>query len=124
MFGFYTPIVLLQAFCVYHAYRNRAEQRWFWFILLLPFVGSMVYLFYHFYNRQNINTLAETVKGVVNSNYKIEQFEKAHRFADTLTNRLNLAEAYVQIGRHDEAIGLYRESLVGFMSDDVSIRMK
>jgi hypothetical protein len=124
MFGFYTPIVLLQAFCVYHAYRNRAEQRWYWFILLFPFIGSLIYLFHFFYNRQNIETLAESVKGVVNSNYKIEQFEKAHVFADTLTNRLNLAEAYLQVARNEEAITLYRESLIGFMSDDVSLRMK
>lgn len=124
MFGFYTPILLLQAFCIYHAYRNRVEQRWYWFILLFPFIGAMIYLFHHFYNRQNVNTLAETVKGVVNSNYKIEQFEKAHRFSDTLTNRINLADAYLQVGRNEEAIALYRESLTGFMADDVHLRMK
>lgn len=124
MIGFYTPIVLLQAFCLYHAYNNNAEHRWYWFILIFPGFGCALYLFHHFSNRKSINTLAESVKGVVNNNYRIEQLEKAYRFSDNLANQISLADAYVDYKRYDEAIKLYQASLTGFMSDDPSLRMK
>lgn len=124
MLRFFTPLLLLQAFCIYHAYRNHADQRWYWFILLFPGIGSAFYLFHHFYNRSNLNSISETVKEVVYSNYRIEQLEKAYRFSDNLKNRINLADAYVEYQRYNDAIKLYQESLDGIMADDVDIKMK
>ena len=124
MFGFYTPILLLQAFCAYHAYRYNAERRWYWLILFFPGIGCLIYLYHHFYNRRSIDTLAESVKVVVNSNYKIEKLERAYKFSDSITNRVNLADAYLEIGRYDDAIVLYVASLSGFMADDPALNMK
>lgn len=124
MVGFYSLIVLLQAFCIYHAYSNKEEQRWYWFILLFPGIGCGLYLYHSFYNRQNISSISETVKTVVNSNHKLEQLEKAFRFSDNITNRLNLADGYVSFGRNAEAIELYKGALLGFMADDPAVRMK
>lgn len=123
MIGFYTPILILQAFCLYHAYRNNSMQSWFWLILLLPGIGCAIYLYHHFFNRSNIETLAEGVKTVVNSNYKLEQLERAHRQSDNITTKTNLAGAYVAYGRFDEAISLYKECLTGFMADDPTLQM-
>ena len=124
MIGFYTPLLALQAFCLYHAYRNHVEQRWYWFIIFFPGIGCAMYLYHNFYSRRSIETIAEGVKGVVNSNYKIEQLEKALRFSDNITNKTNLADAYVTYGRYDEALVLYKECLAGFMADDPVIRIK
>ncbi|WP_333820220.1 tetratricopeptide repeat protein [Ohtaekwangia sp.] len=124
MIGFYSPLLILQAFCLYHAYSNRAEQRWYWLIVLFPGIGCAIYLYHSFYNRRSIETIAEGVKGVVNSNYKIEQLEKALRFSDNVTNKVNLADAYAANGRYDEALALYQECLTGFMADDPVIRIK
>jgi hypothetical protein len=124
MFGLYTPVLILQAFCLYHAYRNNSEQRWYWLILFIPVIGCALYLYHHFYSRNSIQNIAEGVKGIVNTNYKIEQLEKAYRFSNNLTNRVNLADAYVAYGRYAEAVDLYKESLTGFMADDPTLRMK
>jgi hypothetical protein len=61
-------------------------------------------MYHNFYNRNNINTIAEGVKEVVNSNYKIEQLEKALQFSDNITNKTNLADAYVGNNRYTDAI--------------------
>jgi hypothetical protein len=124
MIGFYTPVLILQAFCLYHAYRNNSMQTWFWLILLLPGIGCAIYLYHHFFNKSNIETLAEGVKNVVNTNYKLEQLERAHRLSDNITTKTNLAAAYVAYGRFDEAIALYKECLSGFMADDPILQMK
>jgi hypothetical protein len=124
MFEFYTPVFVLQAFCLYHAYRHSSEQRWYWLILFIPVIGCALYLYHHFYSRSSVQNIAEGVKVIVNSNYKLEQLEKAYRFSNNLTNRVNLADAYVNHGRYPEAIDLYKESLTGFMADDPVLRMK
>ncbi|HLT74955.1 MAG TPA: hypothetical protein VKZ68_07705 [Ohtaekwangia sp.] len=124
MLGFYTPVLILQALCLYHAYQKRAEQRWYWFILLFPVVGCIIYIFHHFGNRSNLERVAEGVKVVVNSNYKIQQLEKQLRHSDTAACRIQLADAYVDISRIDEAIALYQQTLTGFMADDPVVRMK
>jgi hypothetical protein len=124
MYGFYTPVLLLQAFCVFHAYRSNAEQRWYWLIIFFPLIGCVIYLFHNFYNRNTVSSITEGVKEVVNSNYRIEQLEKALRFSDNVTNKINLADAYVTYGRYKDAIDLYRDCLKGFMADDPPLRMK
>jgi len=124
MLGLFTPILLLQAFCVYHAYRNNVEQRWYWLILFLPLFGCIIYLVQNFNSASTIKSLEENVKAAVISNYKTEQMEKALRFSDSVRNKINLADEYVSIGRYVEAIQLYESSLQGFMSDDPSLKMK
>ncbi len=124
MYGLYTPIFVLQAFCIYHAYRNNAEQRWYWLIVFIPLIGCIIYLLRNFNNRATLNTLKENVKEVVISNYRVEQLEKALRFSESLKNKVNLADAYVEVGRYKEAIALFSDCLQGFMSDDPSLQMK
>lgn len=124
MYGFYTPVLILQAICLFHAYKNRSEQRWYWVIIFFPAVGCAIYLYYNFYNRKNIQTLAEGVKGAINSNYKLEQLEKAVRFSNNFSNKMNLADAYISYGRYEEAIVQYSECLTGFMAEDPTLNMK
>lgn len=124
MYSLYTPIFALQAFCVYHAYRNNAEQRWYWLIIFFPLVGCIIYLIHNLGHRSTINTLKENVKEVVISNYRVEQLEKALRFNPSLKNKLNFADACVEIGRYQDAIALYSDCLQGFMADDPFIQIK
>jgi hypothetical protein len=124
MFGFYTPILILQAFCIYHAYQNHTDQKWYWLIIFFPGFGCLFYLFHHFYNRNTITNVTEGVKGVVNSNYRLEQLEKALRFNDSLKNKIALADAYMQYARYKDAVKLYSDCLSGFMADDPGLRTK
>lgn len=124
MVRFYTPVLILQAVTLYLAYRNNAEQRWYWFIIFVPGLGSFLYLFDQYYSRKNISSFTETIKEVVNSNHKTEQLEEALRFSDNTKNKLNLADAYMEIGRYTDAIQLYQSTLTGFMQDDPDVRMK
>jgi len=46
------------------------------------------------------------------------------RFSDNTKNKLNLAAAYMEIGRYADAARLYESTLTGFMEDDPGVRMK
>ena len=95
MLRFYTPILILQIFCLYHAYKSNSQQKWYWLIIFFPFFGSLLYLFDTFYTRGNIRSLTEGVKGMMNSNYRLEQLERELKFSDNVSNRVNLADAYI-----------------------------
>lgn len=107
MFRFYTPILILQVFCIYHAYKTGRGQTWYYLIVFLPVIGCALYLYDTFATRKNLEDLSEGLKQTVNSNRKIELLEKKRALADTTNNRMKLADAYLEIGRIDDAIELY-----------------
>ena len=123
-FGYYTPVLILQAFCLYHAYKNSHEQKWFWIILFFPVIGGLIYLYHHFYSRRAVSDLTENLKGVFNSNYNIDKLEKEYRFNNSFANRVNLADAYVTVGRYADAVPLYQDCLKGFKADDPALLKK
>lgn len=113
-----TPLLFLQGFCIYHAYTHKADWRWYLLILFLPFIGCIIYLYVHFVNKQNINTVSKGVKSVMNTNYELEQLEKQMEFSDTIQNKTLVADKYVELERYPEAITLYESCLEGFNHSD------
>ena len=123
MFRLFPIILILEVFCLYHAYKNRADQKWFWFIIFFPMLGCIFYLYHHFYSKDNIKNVAEGVKGVVNKNYEVEKLEKEVQFSNTIKNKINLADKYAADGRTSEAIELYLSCLEGFNADNTAVKM-
>ncbi len=124
MYGYYTPILLLQAFCLYHAYRNNTHQKWLWLIIFIPLIGCLIYLYDNFASRGNLEDVQEGVKTMVNSNYQINKLEKEIKYAPTVSNKVKLADAYVQHQRYAEAIPLYQSCLQGLYADDAHLTKK
>lgn len=121
---YYSVIIILQAFCLYHAYKNNNQQKWYWLIIFLPVVGCLIYLYDNFYSRRNINNLTEGVKGLVYSNYALEKLEKEVKFSETITNKINLADAYTERGRHAEALQLYESCKSGYYEKNPELLSK
>src|SRR4051812_13448934 len=94
-FGYYTPFLILQAFCLYHAYKNNNQQKWYWIIIFFPVVGCVIYLYDNFYSKHKLQSISEVAKNLVNSNRRIEQLERDVKFNDNVTNKVNLADAYM-----------------------------
>lgn len=124
MFRLFAPVLLLEAFCLYHAYKNKKDRMWYWIILLLPLIGSIIYLFDNVFNQINSNAINDELKSLVNSNRKVQHLEKALQFADTIVNKTALADEYVRLARYTEAIALYGSCLEGYNADDPDILVK
>ena len=124
MLRFYAPILLLQGFCLYHAYKNNTQQKWFWLIIIFPLVGSLIYLYYHFSGKINIDNITEGVKEALDSNYKMEKLEKENRFADTAANKIKLGDQYMQKERYKDALEMYESCLNGIYDDDPELMRK
>ncbi len=124
MLGYYTPVLILQALCLYHAYKNNNQQKWYWLILFFPVFGCLIYLYENFYSKRLISNLSEGVKALGNSNHRVEQLERQVKFNDSYTNKVNLADAYMRVQRYVEAVNLYEGCLEGFMAEDPVLLMK
>ncbi len=122
--GYYTLILGLQGFCLFHAYKNDNQQKWFWIIIFIPLIGCLIYLYENFYSRPNINNITEGVKGLVYNNYAVEKLEKEVKYSETITNKTNLADAYLERGRYDEALNLYENCKKGYNDKNPDLMRK
>ena len=122
--NYYYFILGIQGICLFHAYKNDSAQKWYWIIIFLPFIGCLIYAYENFYNRTSISDLTEGVKGLVYTNYAVEKLEKEVKYSETITNKMNLAEAYIERGRLDEALKLYESCQKGYFENNPELLKK
>lgn len=118
---YYYLIIGLQAYCVYHAIKNRNEYYWFFVIIFLPILGSVIYLFTQVFNKRDIDTVQKELVSVINPTKKVRDFQKQVEFADTFQNRLLLGDAYYEIGDYSSGIGEFEIALSGSHADDIGV---
>jgi len=122
MFFFNTPFyiitVVLQVICVLHCLRRGTQQNWLWLIIFLPLLGSIIYIFSEMFNRHSVQQVQSSVGEVLNPSGTIRKLEKQVQFADTFNNRIALADACLQAGQTERAIGLYEQSLTGAFAEN------
>ena len=118
---YYYGVLGLQAFCIYHCYRNRSDTYWYFIILFLPLIGGLVYLFTHVLKRNMIEKAGNEVVHSLDSGKVVRDLEKKLRFADTYENRVALADAYMSKGWNKEAIEHYQHSISEMFSSDFHV---
>jgi len=115
---YYYLIVILQAFCAFHSYRNGTLNRWIFIIVFLPVIGSIIYLYSEILANSRIRKPNIDMGAMFNPGSKITKLENELRFTDTFTNRVKLADAYLDAGQIDKAIELYNASLTGAFAEN------
>ncbi len=114
--GYYYIIIILQIICVIHAIKN-GNQRWIWFIVLIPLIGCVAYIFTEMFTRQGIGQVQSGVNSIFNPSGSIRKLKENLKFRDTFDNRIALADAYLAGGEVDNAISIYETSLVSAFAD-------
>lgn len=121
---YYYIILLLQGFCLFHAYKNRIEQKWYWIIIFVPLLGASIYIYMNILKDLNKDDIIEQTKNITNTNYKLQKLEKVNRFAETPENKIKLAEEYMHKGRAREAIQLLESCLSGIHQADPGLQTR
>ncbi|WP_179349509.1 TRAFs-binding domain-containing protein [Winogradskyella pacifica] len=119
---FYYLIVALQAFCIYHAYKNSKPYYWYFVVLFIPVIGSLIYIITQVYNQNNAEKIQEEITTVLNPTKRIKDLEKKLEFVDTYTNRIELADAYFSNKDIPNAIISYKKTLEDTVQDDLYAR--
>jgi len=125
MTRFLFPVIfMMQAICIYHAFKNDKPMKWFFLILFFPFIGSMIYLYTNMLFEPTIQEIKETVKETIEPDYKTEKLEKAAEFSGTFNAKIRLGDEYVEKQRYDDAIKMYESCLTGINADSPEVFMK
>ncbi|GLB52103.1 hypothetical protein NBRC110019_11420 [Neptunitalea chrysea] len=109
----------LNAFCIYHAYKNGKEYYWFFIILFLPGIGGLIYLFTQVsFAKTSVSISTEQAVNAIYPAKRVNNLEKQLEFLDTFENRIMLADAYAQNQRYEEARDMYLSALKGNYEND------
>ncbi len=114
----YYIVIALQAFCIYHAIKNRSPYYWIFIIFFLSLIGCIIYIITQVYNKRDAEKITSEITHIINPTKKIRDLEKQLDFADTYQNRVNLADAYLENKDYQNAIKHYQEALDGNFQND------
>ncbi len=113
--------LIVQIFLAVHAART-GRYWWVFIIIIFPMIGSIIYLFAEYLpemqNNSSYRKAGSLVTKAIDPGRKIREFQRQLEITDSLKNRENLAEAYYQAGRFQEAIDLLEKSLQGQHRND------
>lgn len=121
---FYYLIVALQAFCIYHAFRNYKPYYWYFLIFFIPVIGSLIYIITQVYSKNNADKIQSELTSIINPTKKIRDLEKKIGFSDTYANRIELADAYAANNDFSNAIFNYKETLKDTAQNDLYARQQ
>ncbi|WP_299438089.1 hypothetical protein [uncultured Aquimarina sp.] len=121
---YYFLIIALQGFCIYHAIKNRNEYYWYFVILFLPVIGSIIYLVTQVFNKKDLDVVQKEIVNVVNPTKKVNDLRKQVEFADTFQNRTHLGDALYEMGDYKTGIGEYEIALKGNYNQDAGVVKK
>jgi len=107
--------VLIQLACVIHVIRSGRNQSWIMVITFLPMVGAAAYFILEILPGLQGNRHVRTVKAKAVARLDPERDLRAARealaIADSVANRIALADALAGLDRHEEAAAYYRDAL-------------
>jgi hypothetical protein len=110
--------------CV-HVVRTNQQLYWVFLILLVPVLGSLVYVIAIVVPEMAGGTRAKRVgmaaRDALDPGREYRQSKAALDDSPTVHNRMRLAAAAAQMGRHAEAEQLYAEAAQGIHADDPTL---
>ncbi|WP_417876641.1 hypothetical protein [Winogradskyella sediminis] len=120
----YYLLIVVQVYCLYHAYKNSKPYYWYFLIFFIPAIGSLIYIITQIYNKRDAEKIQEGITTVLNPTKQIKDLEKRLQFVDTYANRMTLADAYFKFKDFSNAILNYKQTLDDTVQDDYYARQK
>lgn len=116
--SYYYLVVILEIFCAIHCLRRGTQSKWLWIIIVIPLVGSLIYIYSEILSNRRFKRPNIDVGSVINPGGRIKKLEEQLQFTDTFTNRMQLADAYLATGQYEKAADLYKASMTGAFAEN------
>lgn len=108
-------VIGLQLICIVHLMRTGRNPLWLTALIFLPVVSALAYLVVEILPGMGTNRHVRTARAraidTLDPERELRGARDALGLADTAANRLHVADALAGLGRHGEAVPLYRESI-------------
>lgn len=111
----YLAILLIQIVCIVDVVRNGRNQLWIMALIFLPMASTVAYVIVEVLpglsgNRHVRGARAKAV-AALDPEREVRDAREALALADTIANRVRLADALAALSRWSEALALYREAV-------------
>ena len=121
----YLVIVVLQVICVIHVIKTGRNQIWIWVLVLLSLAGIAAYLIAELLpdllGGRSARRLAAGTARRLDPGRGVRRRAADLDMVETAENKRLLAEEYLELGRIDEAVGLYESALTGPHAGDPTL---
>ncbi|MET0309010.1 MAG: tetratricopeptide repeat protein [Sphingomonas sp.] len=111
----YLVVIAIQVLCIVHLMRHGRNPLWLTALIFLPMISAIAYLIVEILpgmgSNRTVRTARAQVVATLDPQREVRAARDALELADTVANRLRLADAFAALGRHDEAVPYYREAL-------------
>lgn len=125
---FFALSILLQILCVVHLIRSNGNKLWLTAIIFLPFAGSAAYFLFEILpglqGNRHMRYAKKKAVEKIDPERRIRQAKESIALADSLANRVELADALAANGRHQDAAAKYEEIVAEPHGDSDSIMFK
>lgn len=108
-------VLAIQLACAVHIIRSGRNSMWLMLVMFLPLAGSAIYFIMEVLPGMQGNRHVRTAKAKAVAKLDPERDLRAAKarleIADSAHNRIEVADALGGLGRHEEAIPLYRDAI-------------
>jgi hypothetical protein len=108
-------VIAMMAACIIHLVKTGRNTLWLSAIIFLPVAGCIAYFVVEvlpgMQGNKHVRTARAKAVKAIDPQREVRAARDALDLADTAANRLRLADALAGLGRHGEAIALYREAI-------------
>ena len=123
----YYVSILLDVLCLVHVTRTGRYRVWPYIIIGIPMLGALAYLgiemLPEMLRSRHGRHLTDRAVRKVAPRRTLKRHADRLEIADTVQNRIRLAEETMRLGRFEEAASIYRSSLEGVYADDIALLM-
>src|SRR5690242_11260415 len=102
----YAAVIAIQVALVIDVIRNRRPSIWIMALLFLPVASTIAYLvievFPRFQHNRHVRAARETIVEKLDPERELRAARDALDIADTMANRMRIADALTALGRHGE----------------------
>lgn len=108
----YLAILALQIFCIVDVIRRGRNTIWIMALVFLPVASAAAYFIVEILptlrHNRHVRAARQSVIEKLDPERELRAAQQALDLADTMANRLRVADAYTELGRHGEALPLYQ----------------
>ena len=120
--------LILQIACAIHVVKTQREIYWIYIIMFIPGIGIGIYFVTQILpelgQSRGVHQAKNSLIKAIDPQRELRNKKQQLELANTLENKLKLADECLEAGMYDDAIGLYQKCLTGVGEGDADTMVK
>jgi hypothetical protein len=108
----YIAVLALQVYCIVDVIRRARNSMWIMALVFLPVASAIAYFIVEILpglqHNRHVRTARQKVVEAIDPERELRAAQQALEIADTMANRIRVADALTALGGHAEALPLYQ----------------